>query len=520
MTIVLDGSGLTCEKLVRIARDGEKVQLAPQALERIKACRALLERKIEQKEIMYGVNTGIGELVNVVLDDDQTRDFQRYLIYNHAAGIGEPAPVEYVRAAMAGRINVHAHGHSGCRPEITLTLVEMLNKGVTPYVCQKGSVGACGDLAPMSQIALLLMGEGQAWYQGELLPGAAALAKASIPVPGLEARDGLATINGSNLLTAMSALHLHDMDRWLRQAEIACAMSLEALYANLKPYDERLHQVRGFAGAVRSAAAIRQCLGGGDLAEGKVQVKVQDAYSMRSSPQVIGAAHDAVRWARSQVEIELNGVGDNPIFFPAEELTLTGANFQGTPVCLPMEGAGTAVTMVSVLSERRLNRLLHPALSVGLPAFLTRGAGMYSGMMLSQYTADMMITEQRILSAPAATLSIPAAADQEDFVSMGMNTAIKNAQILENAHGILGIEMMAAAQALDLRDLTPGRGNRAARDVIRRHVDFLEVDRPLYPDHTRMRDLVRSGEILDAVEAAVGPLAPPDEGVVAAHPLH
>ncbi len=469
---------------------------------------------------MYGVNTGIGELVNVVLDEDQTRDFQKYLIYNHAAGIGDPAPIEYVRGAMAGRINVHAHGHSACRPEITLTLVEMLNKGVTPYVCQKGSVGACGDLAPMAQLALLLMGEGQAYYQDELLPGDEAMARAGIPVPGLHARDGLATINGSNLLTAMSALHLMDMDRWLRQAEIACAMSLEALLANLKPYEPRLHEVRGFAGAQRSAAAIRICVEGGDLAAGKVDVKVQDAYSMRSSPQVIGAAHDAVRWARSQVETELNGVGDNPIFFPEDGTTLTGANFQGTPVSLPMEGAGVAITMVSVLSERRLNRLLNPALSVGLPAFLTRGAGMFSGLMLSQYTADSLITEQRLLSAPAAVLSIPAAADQEDFVSMGMNTAIKNAQIVENACGVLGIELMAAAQALDFRDLTAGRGCRAAHEVIRRHVDFLEVDRPLHADHTAMQKLVGSGEILAAVEAAVGPLAPPDEAPPAPHPVH
>jgi histidine ammonia-lyase len=239
---------------------------------------------------------------------------------------------------------------------------------------------------------------------------------------------------------------------------------------------------------------------------GKMKTKVQDAYSMRSSPQVIGAAHDAVRWARSQVEIELNGVGDNPIFLPDARLTLTGANFQGTPVSLPMEMVGTAVSMVSVLSERRLNRLLHPALSVGLPAFLTRGAGMYSGMMLSQYTADSLIVEQRILSAPAANASIPAAADQEDFVSMGMNTALKNAQILDNAYGILGIEMMGAAQALDLREFTPGRGVRAAKDVIRRHVAFLDVDRPLYPDHTAMKELVKSCEILEAVEAEVGSL--------------
>jgi histidine ammonia-lyase len=500
MAIILDGSQLTIEKVVQIARHGHKVELAPAALERIRHCRTLLEEKIAAGEIMYGVNTGIGEFSEIVLDDDQTREFQRYLIYNHAAGIGDPAPLEYVRGAMVGRINVHAHGQSGCRPEITQTLLAMVNEGVTPFVCQKGSVGASGDLAPMSQVALLLMGEGEAYYKGELLPGKEAMDKAGIPIPGLEARDGLATINGSNLLTAMSAIHLYDMDRWLRQAEITAAMSLEALLANMKPYESPLHEVRGFAGAIRSAAHIRKCIQGSDLLTGKVATRVQDAYSMRSTPQVIGAAHDAVAYAKSQVEIELNGVGDNPIFFPDSGTFQTGANFQGTPVSLPMEMAGQSITMISVLSERRLNRMLNPALSAGLPAFLTRGAGMFSGMMLSQYTADSLIVEQRILSAPASVASIPAAADQEDFVSMGMNTALKNAQILENAHGVLGIEMMAAAQALDLRDFKHGDGVTAARDCVREVVEFLDVDRSLAPDHTNMMALVRSCRVLESVE--------------------
>jgi histidine ammonia-lyase len=506
MTIVLDGSGLTIEKLVRIAREDERVELHSEALERIKVCRAMLEEKIVAHEIMYGVNTGIGEFSEVVLDDEQVKQFQRYLIYNHAAGIGEPTPIEYVRAAMAGRINVHAHGKSGCRPEITQTLIDMLNKGVTPVVCQKGSVGACGDLAPMSQIALLMMGEGEAFLQGERLPGKDALDKAGIPVPGLKARDGLAVINGSNLLTGMSAIHIFEMQRWLKQAQIACAMTLEALLANMKPYDERLHQVRGFSGAVRTAQNLNRIIAGSDLVTGKLKVKVQDAYSMRSTPQVLGAAIDAVEYARSQVEIELNGVGDNPVFFPEYQLTITGANFQGTPVSLPMDMAGAAITMVSVLSERRFNRLTNPALSVGLPPFLTKGAGMMSGMMLSQYTADMLITEQRILSAPASIMSIPAAADQEDFVSMGMNTAIKNAQILDNAYGVLGIEFMGAAQSLDIRDFSPGKGVQTAKDVIRKHVAYLDEDRPLYPDHNVMKALVKSGEILEAVEQAIGSL--------------
>jgi histidine ammonia-lyase len=466
----------------------------------------MLEDKLRAHEIMYGVNTGIGEFSEVVLSDEQVQQFQRYLIYNHAAGIGEPAPIEYVRGAMASRINVHAHGNSGCRPEITQTLVEMLNRGLTPVVCQKGSVGASGDLAPMAQMALLLMGEGEAFFEGQRLPGKEAMARAGIPVPDLQARDGLAAINGSNLLTAMSALHLYDMNRWLKQAEIACAMSLEALLANMKPYDVRLHQVRGFQGAVRSAKAILRCIQGSDLLTGKMKTKIQDAYSMRSSPQVIGAAHDAVAWAKAQVEIELNGVGDNPIFLPEYKLTLTGANFQGTPVSLPMDLAGVAITMVCVLSERRLNRLTNPALSEGLPAFLTKGAGMFSGMMLSQYTADSLIVEQRILSAPASIESIPAAADQEDFVSMGMNTAIKNAQILENACGVLAIEFMAAAQGLDFRAFAPGRGTHVAHQVIRKYVDHLEEDRPLYTDHNKLVPVVRSGEILEAVESAVGSL--------------
>jgi len=506
MPITLDGESLTVEQLVNIARHNEQVEVTPDTMEKIKKCRAMLEEKIKAREIMYGVNTGIGEFSEVILNEEQTKQFQKYLIYNHAAGIGDPASIEYVRGAIAGRINVFANGKSGCRPEIAQTFVEMLNKGVTPVVCLKGSVGASGDLAPMSQIALLLMGEGEAYYKGERLPGKTAMERAGITIPGLKARDGLAAINGSNLLTAISTLQLYDINRWLKQAEIACAMTLEALYANMKPYDIRLHRARGFPGAIRSAAALMKCFEGSDLLSGKHKMKVQDAYSMRSSPQVIGAAHDAVAHARKQVEIELNGVVDNPVFFPEYNLTLTGANFQGTPVSLPMDMVGAAVTMVSVLSERRLNRLTNPALSIGLPPFLTKGAGMMSGLMLSQYTAGTLIVEQRILSAPASIMSIPAAADQEDFVSMGMNTAIKNVQILDNANGVLGIEFMAAAQALDFREFTPGKGVIVAKEIIRKHVKHLDEDRPLYNDHTRMKELVKSCEILEAVEKAVGSL--------------
>ncbi|MEJ2188752.1 MAG: aromatic amino acid ammonia-lyase [Acidobacteriota bacterium] len=507
MSVRVTGKNLTIEDIVAVARHGEKIELDPAARERIVRCRAFLAERIAAREIMYGVNTGIGEFSEIVLSDEQVKQFQRYLIYHHAAGIGEPAPIDHVRAAMLLRINVHANGHSGCRPEITETLVAMLNAGVTPVVCEKGSVGACGDLAPMSQIALLMMGEGEAFFGGERLHGDKALAAAGITVPGLEARDGLAVINGSNLTNAIGCLTVWDVERWLKQAEIACAMSLEALRANMKPYDARLHELRGFRGAVTSAANIRAVIEGSDLLTGKVKVKVQDAYSMRSSPQGIGAARDQLRWTREQLEIEANGVGDNPIFLPEDEVVLTGANFQGTPVSLPLDTLGGAVAMICVLSERRMNRLTNPALSAGLPAFLTKGAGMFSGMMLSQYTADMQIVEQKILATPAFTQSIPAAADQEDFVSMGMNSALKTRSILDNAWGVLGIELMAAAQGLDFRKFTPGVGTRAAHAEIRRHVAFLDEDRPLHPDHNAMKAAVQELAILRAVEAEVGELA-------------
>ena len=504
MTKEINGKNLTIDLLVSVSRNNTKIKLSKESVLKINKCRELVDKKISDGEIMYGINTGIGEFSETILNPDQIKDFQKYLVYNHAAGIGEPAPIEHVRAAMLSRINVHAKGMSGCRLVITQTLVEMLNKGVTPYVCSKGSVGACGDLAPMSQIALVLLGEGKAYYKNNLLNAKEAMDKAEIPIPGLEARDGLSVINGSNFLTGMSALFIYDSKNWFKQANIAAAMSMDALISNLGPLNELIHKVRGFQGAVKSANALRKNLKDGDLIEGTLDTKVQDAYSLRSTPQVIGSAIDYIDYCQKQVEIELNGVGDNPIFFVDKNIQLSGANFQGTPVSLPLDMLGAAVTMVSVLSERRMNRLNNPALSNGLPAFLTKGAGMFSGLMLSQYTADTQIVEQRILSTPASIQSIPAAADQEDFVSMGMNTALKNLQILDNAYGILGIEFFAAAQALDLRNHKYGKGVILGHKVIRKYVDFLDIDRPLYNDHNKMKNLVKSCEILEEVELSLG----------------
>lgn len=506
MTVVIDGKHLTIEDVVKVARHHEKVELSKKAIDNIIKCRMMLDEKIKAHEIMYGVTTGIGEFSETVLTPEQAEKYQKYLIYSHAAGIGEPIVEEIVRGAILSRINVLSNGISGPRLIIVQTLVEMLNKGVTPVMCQKGSVGACGDLSPMGQMALVLMGEGEAFYKGNRMSGAKAMKAAGIPTIVYQQRDGLACINGSNVITAMGSLQVYDADRFFKTHDIAAAMTLEAINANMKAYDERVHKIRGFPGSVECAENIRRITEGSELLQRKGK-KVQDAYSLRSTPQVIGTAKDALKYVRAQFEIELNGVGDNPLFFPNDKEVLTGANFQGTPMALPLELLDMCITTVCVLSERRLNRLMNNHLSQGLPAFLTKGAGMFCGLMLSQYTAGALVCENRVLCTPAAIGSIPAAADQEDFVSMGMTTAIKTNQILDNGYGILGIEFIAAAQAFDFRQpVKPAKATDAAHKIIRKYVAHLEDDRPLFNDNNAMAKCVRSGEILEAVEKIVGKL--------------
>jgi len=505
-TVVLDGHSLTIEDVVAIARNRQSIELHPDAVARINKCRDLLERKISSREIMYGVNTGIGELSEVVLTPEQVEQYQKYLLYSHAAGCGEPCAEEDVRAGMLCRLNTHCWGHSGIRREIVETQVQMLNAGVTPVVCQKGSVGASGDLSPMAQMAITLMGEGDVFYKGRRVPAKQGLEEAGIPTVVFRERDGLATINGSDLTTGIGCLELYDAERWLKTQEVALAMTLEALNANMKAYDPRIHLVRGYPGTMRCAENIRKLTEGSELLN-RPGKKVQDAYSLRSSPQVIGAAKEAFQWGRYMLEIEVNHAADNPTFFPDEDLVLSGGNFQGTPMALALELVGMSVTTVAALSERRLNRLMNPHLSMGLPAFLTRGAGMFSGLMLTQYTAGALVCENRVLSHPAATGSIPAAADQEDFVSMGMTTAIKTRQIIENAWSVVAIELMAAAQAFDLRaPVKPSPASQAAYEAIRKHVRKLDEDRPLYDDINRLTRVAKEGHILAAAESVVGKL--------------
>jgi histidine ammonia-lyase len=503
--IRLDGESLTIEKLVEIARKGVKIGISKESEKKINASREIVERMFRNKEVAYGTTTGIGELANVILTPEQAQQFSRYLIYSHAGGFGEPVDRDNVRAAIASRINTLCKGVSGIRLEVVKFITEMLNRDVTP-VMYPASVGACGDLAPLAQAMLVPLGEGEAFVDGERLPGKEALEKVGLKPIEYEIRDGLAAINGSQLVCGMGALEVYDADVLIKTSEISAAMSFEALKAVLMAFDDDLLRLRGFEGGRVCAENIRRLVEGSEIL-GK-QERVQDAYSIRSTPQVVGAIKDALKWVRKQIEIELNGGADNPVFVPNDKggKYIAGANFQGTPIALPLELLGTSITTLSVLVERRVNRLVNPNLNVGLPGFLIQGAGLYSGIMIPQYTAAFLVNENRVLSTPAATGSIPTAADQEDFVSMGTNTAIKTRKIIDNTAGVIAIEFLSAAQALDLRGGKPGKGVKAAYDLVRKYVKFLDKDRPLYPDIEILTKLVKQGKFVEIVEKEIGKL--------------
>ncbi|MFH1977699.1 MAG: histidine ammonia-lyase [Candidatus Aenigmatarchaeota archaeon] len=505
MTIKLDGKSLTVEDLVKVSREDEKIEIAGDSKDNIRKSRAIVERMFEKGEPAYGITTGIGELAKVMLTKEQAQEFSKYLIYSHAGGYGKPVERDSVRAAIVSRLNTLSKGMSGVRLEVVEFIAEMINRGVTP-VMYPASVGACGDLAPLSQAMLVPMGEGEAYYKGEKLSGLEALRRVGLEPIKYEIRDGLAVINGSQLTAGMGALEIYDTDLLIKTSEVVAAMSFEALKAVTKAFDEDLLKVRGYEGGIKCARNIRRLIEGSQILV--KQERVQDAYSIRSTPQVLGSVKDALAFARKQIEIEINAGADNPLFIPdgKDGKYIAGANFQGTPIALPLELLGTSVTVLSVISERRLNRLVNPNLNEGLPAFLTKMSGMHSGIMIPQYTAASLVCENRVLSTPAAVGSIPTAADQEDFVSMGTNTAIKTKTIIDNSFAVVAIELLAAAQALELRGGEPSKAVKAVFDVVRKYVPFLEEDRPLYPDIERLAMVVKSGEILEAAENVIGKL--------------
>ncbi|UCG95383.1 MAG: histidine ammonia-lyase [archaeon] len=502
MPVELNGETLTIEKLVEIARKNSKLEIARESKEKILKSRKVVEDMFIKKEVAYGTTTGIGELAKVILTPEQAKELSTYMVYSHASGYGDPVSQEAVRATIASRINTLCKGVSGVRLEVVEFITEMLNRGVTP-VMYPASVGACGDLAPLAQAMLVPLGEGEAFVGNERLLGKKALEKVGLKPIEYKIRDGLAVINGSQLTAGLGGLEVYDADILTKTSEIAASMTFEALKAVTMAFDNEILLLRGYEGGIDCAENIRRLIMGSEIL-GK-QERIQDAYSIRSTPQVVGAVKDAIKWVRNQIEIEINSGADNPLFIPKGNgyRYLAGANFQGTPIALPLELLGLGITTISVISERRLNRLVNPNLNEGLPGFLIKGSGMYSGIMIIQYTAASLVCENRVLSTPAAIGSIPTAADQEDFVSMGTNTAIKTRKIIDNTAAVIAIELLAAAQALDLRKGKPGKGVKTAYNVVRKYVKFLDKDRPLYPDIEKLTQVVKSGEILEAVERKI-----------------
>jgi histidine ammonia-lyase len=499
--IALDGRSLAIEDVVRIAREpGTGVSVHPDARAALIESRRLVERAIATGQTIYGINTGFGKLANVRIPPDKLDILQVNLIRSHAAGVGPPLPAGVVRAVMLLRANVLLRPTSGVRPELVDALLAMLNAGIAPLVPEQGSVGASGDLAPLSHIALALMGEGHVLADGAAAPAAPALAGAGLRPYAFAPKEGLSFINGTQAQTALLSLMVHDAEVLWRTAVGAAAMSLEALRGTPAPLDPRIHEARPHPGQLRAADAMRRLLADSQIRESHREgdPRVQDAYSLRCAPQVFGAVADAIRFAHETVAIELNASTDNPLVFPDGDV-ISGGNFHGQPVAQALDFLATALTTLQAIAERRVERLVNPDLSQGLPAFLTADPGLSSGFMMVQISAASLVAESRSLAMPASIGSIPTDANQEDFVPMGMAAAFKAQRILANAQRVIAAELLCAAQGLEfLRPLRPGAGVEALYRRLRGlrpAVLPLDADRSPAPDLERLAQAVAAGEL-------------------------
>ncbi|MCI0485265.1 MAG: histidine ammonia-lyase [Blastocatellia bacterium] len=480
--IEIDGASLTLEQIEAVA-EGSDVALAPDALGRIDRARRFIEEIVQSGKVVYGINTGFGALSDVSIPHGQLRELQINLVRSHSCGVGEPLSERVVRAMMVQRANVLAKGYSGCRAVVIETLVQMLNRGVHPVIPSRGSVGASGDLAPLAHLALVAIGEGEALYQGERLAGGEALTRAGIAPLTLEAKEGLALLNGTQAMTAVGGLALLVAERLTDAADITGAMSLEALKGTPVAFDHKIHAVRPHPGQVRSARRLRELIEGSEIREShrdsSVDPRVQDAYALRCMPQVHGAVRDAIVHARRILEIEINSATDNPLIFADAGEVLSGGNFHGEPLALALDYAAIAVADLGTIAERRVERLVNPDLS-SLPAFLTPDPGTNSGLMIAQVAAVSLIAENNVLAHPASVTNLPTSANKEDHVSMGMTSALKFAHIVKNVEVILAIELMCAAQGLEfLKPLRPGLRLAEVYARVRERVPPLERDVPL-----------------------------------------
>ncbi len=505
MVVLIDGESLTIEDVVLVARQFRDVALDDGARERVIKSRQVVEVTIKEGRTVYGVNTGFGELSRVSIEKDDLAMLQINLIRSHSVGVGEPFDDEIVRGMMLLRANALAKGFSGVRVEVIETLIDMLNKRVTPIVPQQGSVGSSGDLAPLAHMVLVMIGEGEAYYENERMTGADALDRAGIKPIQLTAKEGVALINGTQPMTAIGALAVHDAMNLIRDACVASAMSLEALRGTRAAFNEKIHAVRPHEGQIDVASTMLKILDDSEINQSHAKCgKVQDAYSLRCIPQVLGASLDTIRYVRSVIETEINSATDNPLVFADDGSVISGGNFHGQPIALVMDFLGIAVAEIANIAERRINRLVNPHLSE-LPPFLTTQGGLESGLMIAQYTAASLVSENKVLAHPASVDSIPTSADQEDHVSMGTIAARKARQILENVSNVIAIEYLCAAQGLDLlAPLKPSDALEQAFKTIRKEIPKLESDRPLYADIQKIRTLMRARSMVSAVEGVTG----------------
>jgi histidine ammonia-lyase len=502
-TLFLDGMSLTLEQLEDVARRSQPVAIDPDAKARVEACRRQVDSLVQEGRVVYGITTGIGKFCNQVIPADVAETLQKNIIRSHATAVGDPLREDQVRAVMLLRANSLARGHSGIRVETLETMLTMLNKGIHPVIPAKGSLGASGDLAPLAHMALAVMGEGEVFYRGRRMPTAEAFAASNITPVTLGAKEGLALINGTQVMAGVGALALLDGERLAQSADVVSALTLEALRGITDPFRPEIHQLRPHAGQILVAANILSLLEGSEYITASTQLRVQDPYSLRCIPQVHGATRDALAHVRRILEVEINAVTDNPLLFPDTGETLSGGNFHGQPLALSFDYLGCALAEIGSISERRLEQLLNPALS-GLPAFLSQNGGVNSGYMLTHYTAAALVSESKVMASPASVDSIPTSANQEDHVSMGANAVRKSLTILENSFRVLAMEFLCAAQGIDLNTLQGnlGKGTKHAYRFLRESVPTLKNDRVLYPEMNESYHLLSSGELLRALTEA------------------
>jgi histidine ammonia-lyase len=509
----INGENLTIRQLVDVARGGEQIEPLDQTTtDRMQASATIVEEAVASDQApLYGVTTGFGPLATVRIEPEQVRALSRNVVLSSMVGVGPPLSESIVRAMMLIRLNTFTKGLSGVRPVLTETLRKMLNAGVTPYVPSKGSLGASGDLAPLAHIAAVVSaGEhddesGQAWFEGELLSGAEAMKRAGIERVVLEAKEGLGLTNGTNFMVAAAALGLHDARNLLLHAELAAALTFEGLLGLTSALDERLHIANGQPGQIQTARNLKRLLSGSQLVDSD-PTRVQDAYSLRCTPQVLGPIRDMLSFLNERVNAALNAATDNPLFFSGGD-SISGGNFHGQGPALWLDTLSIAVAQIATISERRSFRMTTPELSNGLPSMLVKSSGLDSGLMLPQYTAAALVSDNKVLSHPDSVDSIPSSANQEDHVSMGANAARHTLEIIGNVRHVLAIELLTAAQAIDLREegaTRLGQGTTNAHSRIREKVEFLEKDRSLAPDIEALSRLIATGELIDAIEDELG----------------